>query len=222
MDPEAHLAEYRAKGLAQPVGLGERPALVVVDMTEGFTDPASPLGTDLTPVVGEIARLLDAFRARSLPVIFTTVTYFDSQFRDGGWFVVKVPSLKLLTPGSRWVQVDARLAPLQSETVLVKQYASAFFRTALDALLRAAHVDTVVVTGATTSGCVRATAVDALQYGYRVIVPFEAVGDRNAAAHAANLIDIAGKYGDVLPVQSVLEAVASSDMDMLLPPDTIT
>lgn len=202
-DAEAILAEYRRKGLASSVGFGRRAALLVVDMIEGFTDPSSPLGADLTAVVDHIGRLLAVCRSQHIPVYFTTVAYEAPDCQDGGWFVRKVPSLKMLRAGSRWVQVDARLRNLPEEEVLVKKYASAFFGTGLQERLSRRGVDTLIVTGCTTSGCVRATVVDGMQHGYRVIVPLEAVGDRNAEAHAANLVDIQGKYGDVVPMAEV-------------------
>ena len=108
------------------------------------------------------------------------------------------PALLTLEAGSRWTDIDPRISPEPGEAVLVKLFASAFFGTALSSLLAANHCDSLIVTGASTSGCVRATAVDALQHGYRVVVPREAVGDRNAAAHEASLYDIDAKYGDVV------------------------
>jgi nicotinamidase-related amidase len=119
-------------------------------------------------------------------------------------FRTRVPALNVLTPDSPWVQVDARLAPVDGEVVVEKQWASAFFGTDIDAQLRERGVDSLVVTGLTTSGCVRATAVDGLQYDYPVVVPREAVGDRNPEAHAANLFDLHAKYADVWSVADVL------------------
>lgn len=186
------------------VGFGRRPALVVVDVNRGFTDPASPLVCDLDACVEAIAVLLDAFRAASLPVVFTTVCYDELGKQAAAAFIEKVPALLVLEPGSEWVEIDPRISPREGEPVLTKTFASAFFGTTLGSMLAAAGCDTVVVTGASTSGCVRATAVDALQHGYRVVVPREAVGDRNSAAHEANLFDIDAKYGDVLSVGDVL------------------
>lgn len=184
------------------LGLGERPALLVVDMVEGFTNPECPLGCDCPEVIAANVTLLEAFRRAGLPVFFTTVVYHDdSQARV---FRARLPALNVLTPGSRWVCVDARLAPLAGEVIVEKQWASAFHRTGIDAQLREQRVDSLVVTGLTTSGCVRATAVDGLQYDYPVVVPREAVGDRNRAAHTANLHDLNAKYVDVLGVADVL------------------
>ena len=186
----------------ESLGLGEKPALILVDMIEGFTNPECPLGCDCPEVVAANARLLAAFRAANLPVFFTTVVYHDDS--QAHVFRARVPALNVLTPGSRWVKVDERLAPAPGEVVVEKQWASAFRGTDIDAQLRSAGVDSLVVTGLTTSGCVRASAVDGLQFDYRVVVPREAVGDRNPDAHAANLFDLHAKYVDVWSVDDVL------------------
>jgi maleamate amidohydrolase len=119
-----------------------------------------------------------------------------------------VPALLALEEGTRWAEIDPRIAPRETEPILNKLFASGFFGTPLGALLTAAGVDTLIITGASTSGCVRATAVDALQYGFRPVVPREAVGDRNPDAHEANLYDVDAKYGDVVPVGKVLDYLA--------------
>jgi nicotinamidase-related amidase len=185
-------------------GFGTKPVLVVVDVNRGFTDPASPLACDLNGCVAAIAELLGAFRRAGRPVVFTTVCYDGLGKQAAAVFIEKVPALLVLEPGSEWVEIDPRIAPLEGEPVLTKAFASAFFGTTLSSALAAAGCDTVVVAGASTSGCVRATAVDALQHGYRVVVPREAVGDRNPAAHEANLYDIDAKYGDVVSVEDVI------------------
>jgi len=194
-------------GFGERVGFGAKPALVVVDVNRGFTDPGSPLVCDLDECVAAIARLLAAFRGAGLPVVFTTVCYDDFGKQAAAVFIEKVPALLALEPGSEWVEVDPRIAPAEGEPVLSKYFASAFFGTTLASLLASAGCDTVVVTGASTSGCVRATALDALQHGYRVVVPREAVGDRNPAAHEANLYDLDTKYADVVSVEDVLAYV---------------
>jgi len=195
----------RSDGFHGRAGFGKRPALIVVDLSVGFTDPASPLHCDLEPVVEAIERLLAVVRAGRLPVVYTTVAYDEAAKEKARVFIDKVPALLTLEAGSRWVEIDPRLAPQPGEPVLTKLFASAFFGTTLASLLMVQQCDGVIVTGASTSGCVRATAVDALQHGYRVVVPREAVGDRNPAAHEANLYDIDAKYGDVLPLDAVLE-----------------
>jgi nicotinamidase-related amidase len=179
----------------------------VVDVNVGFTDPASPLVCDLDDVVVAIARLLEAFREASLPVAFTTVSYDEAAKHAASAFIDKIPALLTLEAGSRWVEIDPRLAPLPSEPVFNKLWASAFFGTPFASFLTAGGADSLVVTGASTSGCIRATAVDALQHGYPPTVPREAVGDRNPAAHEANLYDIDAKYGDVVALDEVLAAV---------------
>ncbi|HUZ81968.1 MAG TPA: isochorismatase family protein [Gaiellaceae bacterium] len=188
-------------------GVGVRPALVVVDINNGFTDPASPLVCDLDETVEAIRQLLAAMRRAERPVIFTTVSYGEGDRVAAKAFIDKVPVLLTLAAGSRWVEIDDRIAPQAGEVVLNKLFASAFFGTPLGSLLASHGCDSVIVTGASTSGCVRATVVDALQYGYRPVVPREAVGDRNPAAHDAALYDIDLKYGDVVRLDECLAAL---------------
>ena len=195
----------QVEGFGGRAGFGRRPALVIVDMTLGFTDPGSPLACDLEEPVANIQKLLQAARDAEIPVIFTTVAYRESDKVTAAAFIAKVPALLTLEAGSRWAEIDPRIAPLETEPVLNKLFASAFYGTGLPSALAAAGVDTLITTGASTSGCVRATAVDALQYGYRPVVPREAVGDRNPDAHEANLYDIDAKYGDVVPTAEVLQ-----------------
>ena len=184
------------------LGLGSKPALIVVDMIRGFTDPACPLGCDCPEVVAANARLLEEFHDRALPVYFSTVVYHrDDQARV---FRERIQALNVLTPESDWVRVDERLVVGRGDVLIEKQWASAFHQTDLDTRLRAQGVDSVVVTGLTTSGCVRATAVDALQYDYRVVLAREAVGDRNSAAHQANLFDLHAKYAEVMGLAEVI------------------
>jgi maleamate amidohydrolase len=196
--------EQRLGGFHGRAGFGENPALIVVDVNVGFTNPASPLVCDLEDVVDAIRRLVDEARRAEIPVVYTTVSYSEGDKRTAAAFIDKVPALLTLEAGSRWVEIDPRIAPRPDEPVLNKLFASAFFGTALASLLASAGCDSLIVTGASTSGCVRATVVDALQHGYRPIVPREAVGDRNPDAHEANLYDIDAKYGDVVSVADVV------------------
>ena len=196
----AHIEGFGGRG-----GFGRRPALVVIDMTLGFTDPESPLACDLEGPVSEIQKLLEAARRAEIPVAFTTVAYRGSDKLTAAAFIDKVPALLNLEAGSRWADIDPRIAPRETEPVLNKLFASGFFGTGLSSLLTAAGVDTLIITGASTSGCVRATAVDALQYGFRPVVPREAVGDRNPEAHEANLYDVDAKYGDVVSVGDTID-----------------
>lgn len=196
---------YDTRGFGGRQGAGSSPAVVVVDFIEGFTNVESKLACDADAAVEATRELLEAARAAGAPVLFTTVAYTDDDLDRAANFIAKAPALATLRPGSLWTEVDSRLGRRGDEPVLVKLFASAFFGTPLDELLRSAGCDTVIVTGASTSGCVRATAVDALQYGYRVLVPREAVADRAADAHNGSLVDIDAKYGDVV---SVAEAIA--------------
>lgn len=184
-------------GFGGTQGAGRRPALLVIDMSLGFTDPESPLVCDLDDVVTAIGQLLEAAREAAVPVVYTTVAYSEANKATARAFIEKVPALLTLAAGTRWIEIEPRLAPLPNEPVLNKLFASAFFGTALATLLTSHACDSVIVTGASTSGCVRATAVDALQHGYRVVVPREAVGDRDIAAHEQALTDIEAKYGSV-------------------------
>lgn len=200
------------RGFGERGGFGRRPALAVIDMTLGFTDPESPLACDLEEPVENIARLLEAARRAAIPVIFTTIAFRKSD-KLAAAFLEKVPALLVLEAGGRWAEIDPRLAPRETEPVLNKLFASGFFGTGLGSALTAAGVDTLIITGASTSGCVRATVVDALQYGFRPVVPREAVGDRNPHAHEANLYDIDTKYGDVISAADALkylEGIASA------------
>ena len=196
-------AEYERKGFSARSGYGTRPALLVVDFINGFTDSGTGLGGDFGAELAVTAKLLAEFRARALPVCFTTVAY-EPHLRDAGRFVAKIPALSILVKGSEWVKVDDRIRPRPSEQVVVKKYASAFFDTRLDVELRGLGVDTVVMAGCTTSGCIRASAVDSMQHGFHTVVVRDAVGDRAKTPHEVNLFDIDAKYGDVVSSGEVL------------------
>src|SRR5262245_6561180 len=198
-DEEAREVYARAR-LGESVTMGSRPAILVVDFSCGFTDTAATLGSDLTAEVEATKRLLDAARAKGLPVIFTTIGFAPS-LKDGGLWLQKVPSLGELQVGGRWVDIDPRLEPREDETVVLKKGASGFFGTNLASILLTQGVDSIVLCGATTSGCIRATAIDLLQYGWP---PRECVGDRAQAPHENNLFDIQAKYADVVSVDDAL------------------
>ncbi len=189
------------------LGLGDKPALVVVDMINGFTDAACPLGCDCPEVVAANVTLIDAFHRHGLPVYFTTVVFHGDD--QAGVFRKRIDALNVLIPDSHWVRVDDRLEVAPADVLIEKQWASAFHKTDLDEQLRNQGVDSLVITGLTTSGCVRASVVDGLQYDYQVVVPEEAVGDRNADAHASNLFDMHAKYADVEPLETVLEMLSA-------------
>lgn len=206
---EAAARLYDDRGFGRDAGFGDSPALVVVDLINAFTDPDSDLGSDVDDVVEATRRLLDAFREHDLPRYFTTVAYEES-YGDAGVFIEKVPALRDLRLGTEAVEVDERIAPGEGERVILKKYASAFFGTDLGTELTTDGADTLVIAGVTTSGCVRATAIDSLQHGYRTIVPADAVGDRAAGPHRANLFDIDAKYGDVVTTDAVLESLTET------------
>jgi len=193
---------YREQQFGGRVGFGGRPALLVVDFFYGCTDPAYLGGGSVGDAVDQTAALLPVARATGAPVIYT-VTQYRPDGLDAGFFGVKVPLLKLLQEGSKAVEIDSRVAPGPNDHVIIKKMASAFFGTPLQGLLASLGRDTVIVTGCTTSGCVRASVVDACSGGYRVIVPRECVGDRAAGPHEASLFDMDAKYADVVGVADV-------------------
>jgi maleamate amidohydrolase len=190
------------------LGFGKKPAVLVVDFIRAYTTSGSALfAPPVCDAVMQTAELLDAARARGVLVVYTKVLY-NKNGLDGGIFVQKVPVLRTLVEGEPLAEIVPELAPHPNDVVLVKQYASAFFGTSLASLLTAQGVDTLILTGCSTSGCVRATAVDGMQHGFRVIVPRECVGDRRPEPHEANLFDIHSKYGDVVSKQEVLDYLA--------------
>jgi maleamate amidohydrolase len=199
---------YERARLGQSVTLGERPAVLVVDFSRGFTDPECTMGSDLTMEVEATNRLLAAAREREIPIIFTTIG-FEPNLKDGSLWLEKAPGLGDLIVGGKWVEIDPRLERREEETVIFKKGASAFFGTNLPSILVSQGVDTVIMCGATTSGCIRATAIDLLQYGYPTLVPRECVGDRAQEPHEANLVDIQAKYADVVSVEEALTYVES-------------
>jgi maleamate amidohydrolase len=207
MSEETREVSERAR-LGQSVTLGGRPAMLVVDFSRGFTDPECTMGSDLTREVEATKRLLAAARGREIPIIFTTIG-FEPNLKDGSLWLEKAPGLRELVVGGKWVEIDPRLERREEETVILKKGASAFFGTNLPSILVSQGVDTVIMCGATTSGCIRATAVDLLQYGYPTLVPRECVGDRAQGPHEANLVDIQAKYADVVSVEEVLAYVES-------------
>jgi nicotinamidase-related amidase len=208
MSDEEAVRVYSAARLGQAVTMGERPAVLVVDFSCGFTDPECALGSELSAEVEATRRLLDEARARDVPVIFTTIG-FEPSLRDGGLWLQKVPTLGDLQVGGRWVEIDPRLERREDETIVLKKGASAFFGTNLGAILVSQRVDSVILCGATTSGCIRATAIDLLQHGFPTLVPRECVGDRAQAPHEANLFDIQAKYADVVSLEDALAYLES-------------
>jgi maleamate amidohydrolase len=202
---------YQRSGLGHRIGYGRRPALLVIDMQLGFTAPErSPLAGNLDSQIAAINRLLAAARNSGTPIVFTVVAYDPNIEGDGGLWPQKAPTLLTLKVGSDLVELDPRLRREPEDLLLVKKYASAFLGTPLASTLVSRSVDTVIVTGCTTSGCVRASVVDALSYGFRPIIPEEAVGDRAQEPHEANLFDMDSKYGDVVSLADALAYLEES------------
>ena len=186
-------------------GFGRNPALLVVDFINAYTSESSALfAQGVVDAVRDTVPLLAAARRHSVPIIYTRVIYQGGGY-DGGIFVEKVPLLLKMVEGEPLADIVPELPPAEGDVILNKQYASAFFGTSLAPMLTSHGIDTVIVTGCSTSGCVRASALDAMQHGFRVVVPRECVGDRHPEPHEANLFDIDSKYGDVVGRQDVLD-----------------
>lgn len=196
---------FRQRGFGQTMGFGQRPALVIVDIIRAFTDPDMPLGSNLDAEVAATNQLIDACRRTDVPLFFTTTAYDDAGLKDGGVWVLKQKGAATLRSGTPAVELDPRLHHEAGDALIVKKYASCFFGTDLLSRLVAHGCDTVLITGCTTSGCVRGTAVDAVQNGFRPIVVRDAVNDRSKAAHEQSLFDLQAKYCDVVGTQEVLE-----------------
>lgn len=204
------LATYYSKhGFTNRLGFGRQPAVLVVDMANAFTDPTYLLGTSMDRTIEAISLILETARAHQVPVIYTT-TAFRNPPDEIGMAAKKIPSLSELQAGTHAVEIDSRIAPQDGEFVLVKKYWSSFMMTNLLPVLVYKQVDTLIITGNSTSGCVRAAATDALCYGFRPVVPIEAVADRFEGPHRSNLFDINAKFGDVLPSSEILKYLASN------------
>lgn len=196
-----------AKLKTKSTGVGNRPALLIVDASNAFTDPNCVMGGDFTPEMAAIADLLAKFRARGFPVYFTTVAYAKPE--EGHMFREKADMLNMLVDGSDLVQIDPRIEPLPNETIITKFAPSAFFETGLKEQMLAKGVDTVFVVGFTTSGCVRASGVDSLSCNFRTVVVEDCVGDRDPPAHVANLYDLEAKYADVVSLDEAFKLLES-------------
>lgn len=200
---------YERADMDNQIGYGDSPVLIVVDLQTGFTDPETPLGGDLTGVVERTNTLVDAAHEGDVSVVFTRIVTKHEDMKDLGVWGEKIPSLGTLHADGEWIDIDPRLNVGEEDHVLDKRQASAFHETELNSLLNRQQIDTAIVTGCTTSGCIRATAVDACSHGYYTIVPEGAVGDRARGPHEANLFDINAKYGDVRPVDEAVNYLAS-------------
>ena len=188
---------YQRQGFGHTTGIGQRCCLLMVDFVNSFVDPQQLGGPAIQDAVVATVPLLKAFRSWGLPVVHTRVV-FESDGSDRNLFATRVKALQALTEHAAGSQIVPELAPLPSEWVVRKQGASAFFNTALADWLHFHQVDTLVVTGCTTSGCVRATVVDAVQHNFRSGVVSDGVGDRALAPHEANLFDLRQKYADIM------------------------
>ncbi|MFC2009112.1 isochorismatase family protein [Chloroflexota bacterium] len=196
---------YARVGLLGRVGFGDRPAVLVVDEQKGMTDPQSAMGSRLDSVVEASVVVVNLANGKGIPVVYTAMAY-KPDLSDAGLLGFKMPALKQLTMGSKWVELDDRLSyDATRDYLIVKKMQSGFFGTPLLSILKYHQIDTVVVLGCHTSGCVRASVKDGMDYGYRMIVPREGVGDRLREAHENNLFDIDGKLGDVVSLSETLE-----------------
>ncbi|MGE0747844.1 MAG: isochorismatase family protein [Rhodospirillales bacterium] len=195
---------FKERGFGLRIGFGERPALIVIDMVKAFTNPEMMLGANLDSQIAAITPLVDAAHERGLPVIYSTVKYDHADLKDAGIWALKQKGTITLLSGTDATDVDPRLDVRKDDMILGKKYASCFFGTDLVPRLVSQRVDTLIITGCTTSGCVRATAVDAVQNGFRPAVVREAVGDRSESAHAQSLFDLNAKYADVVSLDETL------------------
>lgn len=182
---------------------GNKPAVVSIDLMHAYFDPASPLCLASAQCLGVAAAVIEAARKNAVQVVHTVVRYGPDAL-DGGVFVTKIPALRNLIGETAAGQLMPEVAALPNETVIVKQYASAFFGTSLVSMLHAQGVDTLILVGTSTSGCIRATAVDAIQYGFIPLVISDAVADRTAEVHNASLYDLQAKYAEVIDSRSVI------------------
>ena len=201
-------ADYAKAGFGGRLPFGQRPALLVVDVVVAYLLPASSLylGPTGAQAVASFARLIAACRARGVPIVYTQVVY-SAQGRDGGLFYRKVPALRAFDAGSRLGAIPDAIAPQPEDVVVTKQYASAYFGTSLASTLKAMGVDTVLIGGFSTSGCVRASALDTLQHGFAPFVVAEACADRDPRPHEANLFDLQAKYAEVISETEALRLI---------------
>jgi maleamate amidohydrolase len=188
------------------LGFGRKSAIVVIDLCKAYTTEGAPLfAPGVVKCVQEVPELLDLARQKKVPIIHTQVRYNPVNFEDGGVWIRKAPVLKDLVEGNPLAEFCDEVKPKPGETIITKNYASCFFGTSLAAMLTAQGVDTLIILGCTTSGCIRASAVDAVQNGFRPIVVRDCVGDRHDGPHEANLFDINAKYGDVISKAEAME-----------------
>lgn len=196
--PDTNLeTNYAAGGFGQSLPWGVSPAVLVIDFCDAYLIEGSPLYAAAEPARASSARLVDAARLLSVPVIFTRVE-FDPGGANGGLFFKKVGALRCFERGNPLAEFPHAPRPVDGEIVVTKQYASGFFGTSLASTMNSMRIDTAIITGVSTSGCVRATALDALQHGFVPLVVRDAVGDRHSGPHEASLFDLQAKYADVI------------------------
>lgn len=195
---------FRERGFGLKMGFGKYPALLVIDIIKAFTDPQRPLGSNLDSQIAATQKLLAVAHDRGLPVIFSSVRYDEADTRDAGIWRLKQKGVVDLAADTDGHEVDPRLDVHPGDSLLMKKYASCFFGTDLVPRLTCRGIDTLIFAGCTTSGCVRATAVDSVQNGFRPMIVEEAVGDRSQAAHDQSLFDLNAKYGDVVSLEDTL------------------
>ena len=204
MPTQDDLGENYARAYGNRIGYGERPALILIDFVEGYFDPDCELYAGVDDALASALRIREVARAAKIPVIYTNVVYQYEDGRDGGRFFQKAKPLKNFVAGNPMGAWPKGLEPGEGELVISKQYPSAFFGTSLAATLTTLGIDSLIHTGLTTSGCVRATCVDSCSHGFIPIIPREAVGDRHPSPHEANLFDMDAKYGDVVSEAEVI------------------
>lgn len=201
------LEVYERQGFGNSSGFGERPALLIIDFVNGFSDPDQFGGGSIDAAIKKTKELLEACRASSIPVAHTRVVYADDG-SDAGIFTLKAPALTTLTEDAEASQIVPELTPRDGEYIVRKTQASAFFGTSLIGWLTLNGIDTILVTGCTTSGCVRASVVDSVSHNFRTVVVTDCVGDRAQGPHEANLFDMGQKYADLLTADEVIAKIS--------------
>lgn len=196
-------AVYERQGFGRSLGIQGRIGLLIVDFVNGFADPAVFGGGNIAPAIARTAQVLEKARAMGWSVAHSRIVYADDG-SDGNVFSIKVPGMQTLTEHAAISAIVPELTPVPGELVVRKTVPSAFFGTGLAPWLTQRGVETLLIAGATTSGCVRASVVDAMCHGFRPVVMADCVGDRALAPHEANLFDIGQKYGDVIPAEHIL------------------
>tara|TARA_B100000686_G_C16374580_1_gene754304 strand:+ start:115 stop:753 length:639 start_codon:yes stop_codon:yes gene_type:complete len=206
MNKEVLSTDYDNAGYNKRLGFGENPALILIDFVQAYFDTSSPLYASVDEALASALRILEKARESRLKIIYTNVVY-DKDLFNGGVFVKKVPALKMMQEGGDMGKWPRGINPQPSELIISKQYPSAFFGTTLSSTLAAASIDTLIITGLTTSGCIRATCIDTISYGFRPIIVRDACGDRDDRPHEANLFDMNAKYADVVNENEVIDYI---------------